>query len=155
MSVADLMNSVGLTHGGFYKQFESKEALVGEAIAEAFADLSEVLSEFDASSENLGVARSSFIASYLSEDHQETPETGCPVAGFTADLGRGSYAVETQEIFADGVQRMADWLSQGDTDEGFVTLSTLVGAILMARATAGTELSEKILAAARRSQSAE
>ncbi|MEU2776392.1 helix-turn-helix domain-containing protein [Streptomyces sp. NPDC007162] len=97
ISVADLMKSIGLTTGGFYKQFPSKEALIAEAAQAAFGDM----------------ARE-------------------PTAG------------EVRETFAAGVEEFAAWMSTDSTD-GLPVVATLVGAILLARATAGTEPSEQIM----------
>jgi TetR/AcrR family transcriptional repressor of nem operon len=77
VSVADVMAEVGLTHGGFYKQFASKEALVAEAVGQAFAELSERLQDQD---------RDDFVRGYLSPAHRDNPGPGCPAAGFGGDL---------------------------------------------------------------------
>src|SRR5258707_7231815 len=66
----DLMSAAGLTHGGFYKHFESKDQLVAEACAEAVETILEMLA---AASEKGGAA-----AAYLSTDHRDHPATGCP-----------------------------------------------------------------------------
>jgi TetR/AcrR family transcriptional regulator, transcriptional repressor for nem operon len=134
VSVADVMAEVGLTHGGFYKQFASKEALVAEAVGEAFAE----------QAANLTTPGPEFFAHYLSAEHRDSPGHGCPTAGFGGDLARAEPGAEARAAYAAGVEAYAHWL--GD-DLG--KLSTIVGAMVLARATAGTELSDRILAAAR------
>ncbi|MFH9009279.1 TetR/AcrR family transcriptional regulator [Streptomyces afghaniensis] len=144
ISVADLMKSIGLTTGGFYKQFPSKEALVVEAAQAAFGDLDQLLTEFDTAHGDHDTARDALVDFYLSAEHRDQPGTGCPTAGFAGDVARESTAGEVREKYAAGVEAFAAWLST-DTDDGLPMVATLVGAILLARATAGTDLSEKIL----------
>src|ERR1700754_5116788 len=69
VSVADVMAAAGLTHGGFYRQFASKEALVAEAVAQAFAEQAERLTGYD--------NRAAFVADYLSPAHRDDPGPGC------------------------------------------------------------------------------
>jgi TetR/AcrR family transcriptional regulator, transcriptional repressor for nem operon len=133
VSVADVMAAVGLTHGGFYKQFASKEALVAEAVGKAFDDMGGMLA---------GVARADYLNWYLSPEHRDGPGAGCPAAGFSGDVaheGPGAAA----DAYAHGIEVYADWL-------GSVTdVATLVGAVVLARATAGTPISDRILAETR------
>ena len=135
VSVADLMGAAGLTHGGFYKRFASKEALVSEAVEQAFADRAAQLD---------GVDPAEFADSYLSPAHRDHPGDGCPAAGFGADVAREEEGSGARRAYAQGVESYAR-LFGGD----LAAVSTLVGAIVLARATAGTELSDRILAAAR------
>jgi TetR/AcrR family transcriptional regulator, transcriptional repressor for nem operon len=144
ISVADLMKSIGLTTGGFYKQFASKEALIAEAAQTAFGDLDQLLASFDATQGDHDTARGALIDHYLSPEHRDQPGSGCPTAGFAGDTARQSTTGEVRETYAAGVEKFAAWLS-ADADDGLPMVATLVGAILLARATAGTELSEKIL----------
>ncbi|MER6161423.1 TetR family transcriptional regulator [Streptomyces sp. NPDC001868] len=144
ISVADLMKSIGLTTGGFYKQFPSKEALVAEAAQAAFGDLDVLLAGFDTDHGDHDTARAALVDFYLSAEHRDQPGTGCPTAGFAGDMAREPIAGEVRKTYAGGVQEFAAWLS-ADADDGLPMVATLVGAILLARATAGTELSEKIL----------
>ncbi len=144
ISVADLMKSIGLTTGGFYKQFPSKEALVAEAAQAAFGDVDVLLTSFDTAHGDHDTARGALVDYYLSAEHRDQPGTGCPTAGFAGDMARQPTAGELRETYAAGAQEFAEWLST-DTDDGLPMVATLVGAILLARATAGTELSERIL----------
>jgi TetR/AcrR family transcriptional repressor of nem operon len=144
ISVADLMKSIGLTTGGFYKQFPSKEALIAEAAQAAFVDLDRLLAEFDTAHDDHDTARGALVDFYLSAEHRDQPGTGCPAAGFAGDLAREQTGAEVRETYVAGVEEFAAWLATDDND-GLAMVATLVGAILLARATAGTELSEKIL----------
>jgi TetR/AcrR family transcriptional repressor of nem operon len=149
ISVADLMKSIGLTTGGFYKQFPSKEALVAEATQAAFGDLDLLLAQFDTAHADHDTARGALVDFYLSAEHRDQPGTGCPTAGFAGDIAREPTTGQAREPYAAGVQDFAAWLST-DTDDGLATVATLVGAILLARATTGTELSERILESTRK-----
>ena len=86
VSVADVMQSVGLTQGGFYKQFASKAALVDEAAAKAFADMVGSLAVLDDDQGGHDAAWSSLIDSYLSPEARDNPGSGCPAAGFAGDF---------------------------------------------------------------------
>ncbi|MEU9992765.1 TetR family transcriptional regulator [Streptomyces sp. NPDC048045] len=150
VSVADLMKAAGLTHGGFYKQFASKEDLVDEAIAHAFAE--QAAHSAVAFEENFGeheTARRRLIEDYLSVWHRDHPADGCPVSGFAADLGREpEQAARAQHVYINGVRNRAARLATGD-DDGMAQLCTMVGALVLARATRGNPLSEELLQAAR------
>jgi TetR/AcrR family transcriptional repressor of nem operon len=150
ISLADLMKSVGLTHGGFYKQFASKDALVTEATSQAFLDRQAYLARLDGEHAAKADARRALVDDYLSEDHRDQPGTGCPSAGFASSMAHAALDGNTtsQEAYAEGVRQFADWMSDED-DDGLAAVCTMVGAILLARATSSTELSDRILRTAR------
>ena len=139
VSVAELMAAAGLTHGGFYKHFPSKEALVAEATGRAFDELGAQLQATD---------RDALLDYYLSPEHRDDAGNGCPTAGLAADVAREPADSPARGPYANGVEGFAQWLGD-DGDEDLVTLSTMVGALLLARATSGTAVSDRILAAAR------
>ncbi|TKK91431.1 TetR/AcrR family transcriptional regulator [Herbidospora galbida] len=143
VGIADVMKSIGLTQGGFYKQFASKDALVAEAAAKAFADNLQDLVALDQEAGGHQAAWQSLLESYFSIEHRDNPGTGCPAAGFAGDIAREP---KHRETYARGVQELAGWIAPGDA--GLAAYATLVGGILLARATAGTPLSEQILQAA-------
>ncbi|GGK24525.1 TetR family transcriptional regulator [Streptomyces camponoticapitis] len=151
-SIADLMESVGLTRGGFPKQFGSKDALVAEATEKGFSGMSQLLDSFDDTHGDRTAARQALVDFYLSAEHRDEPGTGCPTAGFAGDMARRPTPDEPRAAYSEGARHFADWLSNGDDRDGLADMCTLVGAILLARATAGTELSEEILDAAHRAQ---
>ncbi|MFD4699010.1 TetR family transcriptional regulator [Streptomyces niveus] len=154
VSVADLMKAAGLTHGGFYKHFDSKEALVDEATARAFdgvgtgdrpgADTGE-----DAAKD----ARRAFVEDYLSPEHRDDMAGGCPTAGLATDIARGATGSAARHTYAEGVREFARRMADDD-DDGLVRLSTMVGALILARAVNGDPLSDALLAAARAEVSA-
>jgi TetR/AcrR family transcriptional repressor of nem operon len=226
VSVADVMGAAGLTHGGFYKQFASKEALVAEAVGQAFADRAAWLRGLggageikevsagtggegeikevsagtggkgeieEASAGTGGAARQAFVEAYLSPAHRDDPGDGCPAAGLGLDVARDPAAGAARDVYADGIRGYARWLGHAGTakaetaqtrtdqnsgteedgnpeksspdadgtpdkstspdddlaDADLAAVSQLVGAVVLARATAGTDLSDRILAAAR------
>jgi TetR/AcrR family transcriptional regulator, transcriptional repressor for nem operon len=149
VSVTDLMAAAGLTHGGFYKQFPSKEALVAEATGRAFGDQRGRLDALEQrhAGDHEG-ARREFVASYLSPEHRDDAANGCPVTGLGPDIAREGAQGAAREPYARGVEEFARWLAGGD-DEDLAAVATMVGALLIARATSGTPLSGRVLAAAR------
>ncbi|MET9101789.1 TetR family transcriptional regulator [Streptomyces antibioticus] len=158
VSVADLMKAAGLTHGAFYKQFASKEALVDEATAHAFADLARRhTAGLEQYSGQRDAAQRALIDAYLSTEHRDDAADGCPVAGLATDVAREPEDREARRVYAEGVAAFAAFLApDGATEadaedaagDGLTRLSTLVGALILARATQGSPLSEELLAAA-------
>jgi TetR/AcrR family transcriptional repressor of nem operon len=152
VSVAELMAEAGLTHGGFYKQFSSKEALVAEATGQAFTELGKQLTARDQSRpEDHAGARANLLDYYLSPEHRDHAGEGCPTSGLAVDVAREEPDSPVRATYAEGVAGFAKWLALENTDEDLVTLSTMVGALLLSRATTGTELSDRILTAVRAS----
>ncbi|MEV8367565.1 TetR/AcrR family transcriptional regulator [Streptomyces niveus] len=154
VSVADLMKAAGLTHGGFYKHFDSKEALVDEATARAFdgvgtGDRQGADTDGDAAKD----ARRAFVENYLSPEHRDDMAGGCPTAGLATDMARGATGSAARHTYAEGVREFARRMSD-DEDDGLVRLSTMVGALILARAVNGDPLSDALLAAARAEASA-
>lgn len=147
VSVADLMAEVGLTHGGFYRQFPSKDALVAEATHRAFEGMAALMDGYTEKHDgDQAAARQDLVDYYLSARHRDDSGHGCPSAGFAGDLAHVGGAARVP--FAEGVRRNAEWLGDGDVRDGLATLSTLVGALILARATAGTDVSDELLDAA-------
>ena len=133
-SVGDVMQDAGLTHGGFYKHFESKDALVESAIAAAFDDL---LHRFG--TDHIQEAFCRFQTQYLSEEHRSNPGLGCPVAALGQEVGRGSESLKV--AFGTGVKRIISAIvarMTGSTSAkrkaAIREFSMLVGAIVIARA---------------------
>ena len=152
-SVADLMQAAGLTHGGFYRHFETKEALVAEASEVAFDGM---LASIDANFGKLGPADGlkRYISRYLSSVHVREPGAGCPVAGFGADAARAGPAV--RKTFADRIRKLIDKLAtalHGSAAErqakAATTCAMLVGAVVIARAVGDSKLAGEVLAACR------
>ncbi|WUD77241.1 TetR/AcrR family transcriptional regulator [Streptomyces sp. NBC_00510] len=155
ISVADVMQAAGLTHGGFYKQFASKDALVGEATARAFADLEGRRTQADDEHDGQrDAARRALTGWYLSAGHRDDPADGCASAGLAVDMARDAGDSAAHRVYDDGVRDFAEWLAVDSEDDGLVRLSIMVGALLLARATHGSPLSDKLLQVAREALSA-
>ncbi|WP_326564891.1 TetR/AcrR family transcriptional regulator [Amycolatopsis rhabdoformis] len=153
VSVAELMGEVGLTQGGFYRQFASKEALAGEAAAEAFEQLAAQLRAIPEAS--VEERRAEMAGSYLSEASRDTPGEGCPATALGGESARDEQGSPLRKSYADGVRSFLDVLAEFDgssatREDHMATLATLVGGLYLARATAGDPVSEEILEAARR-----
>src|SRR5215475_11765162 len=89
VGVAEVMRQAGLTHGGFYSHFESKDALVAAACEEGFQESSSPL--LAAMQEAApGTAVATYVRGYLSRSHRDHPETGCVIATLGQDIVRGS-----------------------------------------------------------------
>ena len=140
VAVADLMHDAGLTHGGFYRHFESRDQLVGEAVERALHDG--------------GQAMAAVIDAYLSISHRDNLGTSCAVTTLAGDVARShprARAAYTDQvrIYIDMLMRL---LPQGSSDRSRATaitaLSTLVGAVSIARAVNDEALSREILASA-------
>jgi TetR/AcrR family transcriptional repressor of nem operon len=150
-SVADVMKRAELTVGGFYGHWDSKEALFTEALREAmranFVKLADI-ARGDTAKERL----MSVMRRYLSRPHRDAPELGCPLPatlGEVAVLGEpysGAVAEELEEYVA-ALGRAAGTLGGRQLALGLLAL--MVGGLSLARATAGTPLSDAILTASR------
>ncbi|MGW0665157.1 TetR family transcriptional regulator [Streptodolium elevatio] len=156
VSVADLMKAAGLTHGAFYKQFASKEALVDEVTAHAIDEWTQChAAHFDQYGEHRDAAQRDLINAYLAPEHRDNAADGCPVAALATDIAREPEGGEARRTYARGVADFAALLAPAEApgseggEEGLVRLCTLVGALLLSRATEGSPLSDEILAAAR------
>src|SRR5271169_331472 len=147
--VSDLMREAGLTHGGFYRHFGSREDLIDAAIGQALADGSR---QTEAGEDADPTALGKVIDGYVSKAHRDKPEVGCGVAALPADVSRSSSAA--REAYGRQVRRYIDRLvslircpeADAKRDEAVMMLSALVGALSMARAVEDPELSDEILA---------
>jgi TetR/AcrR family transcriptional repressor of nem operon len=158
VGVAEITRDAGLTHGGLYRHFESKDALAREACLRAFEWTITPLDGLE-SSETDGAPATrlrALVHGYLSAAHRDHPGEGCPAAALAADAARAG--PEMSEVFALGVERnIQRFMSVLQADDAarrtqtIVTLSSMVGALVLARATAAGNpaLSEEILATLR------
>jgi TetR/AcrR family transcriptional repressor of nem operon len=157
VSVPDAMGAAGLTHGGFYRHFRSKEDLLAAACSAAFDEQLSALSKLVAD-ENLDrrSAYGAFVARYLSTEHRDDPGSGCANPALAAEVSRTRPDSPVREAYREGLRRGVELLGKlGERPiaddarerEVLVELATLVGAMLLARASNGDELSERILLA--------
>ena len=154
IGVAGIMERAGLTHGGFYAHFPSKDALVAEAVAEAFKDGGRL---FDRATAR-GTPRemlASYITLYLSPLHRDGRERGCPLPALAGDLPR--LASDVRETFAAGVTRLTGLITRlldgaGVPDAPALApsvLAEMVGALSLARAVGDRGQSDALLACSR------
>lgn len=140
VAVAEITRAAGLTHGGFYGHFASKEALAGEAIAGAF---SEGLARLETAPDLAG-----YLRGYLSRGHRDRPEDGCVMVALGTEVGRCGEVVDA--VWAMGVAgfvaALARRLPEGATDDdarrarASALLAMLVGGLSLARGLARTDI---------------
>lgn len=150
VTVPGVMAAVGLTPGGFYKHFESKDDLLVQAGDAAIRTRADKLAGLVA--DDPTTARERFLDTYLSPAHRDHPGQGCPTAALAVDIGRPGTTDAVRDRYADGVRELVGTLATlRDDDEpaALADLATMVGALLLARATTGDELSDRFLTAAR------
>ncbi len=149
IGLADLMKAAGLTHGGFYRQFRSKEDLAVQASGRALDQSAEAWSRIVAKA--AGNPFAALIRHYLSERHRDRVGEGCAFVALAADAARSGPAL--RQTFEAGVAAHLDVLddvSPGKSgkaarDRSIATLSTMVGALLLSRAVDDKALSKRFL----------
>ncbi len=155
ISVADLMGAAGLTHGGFYGHFESKDALAAIACTRAFEESEARWRKRVDDTPDKATALAALIDSYLSARNRNGAGTGCPVAALGNDVARESADKPVRAAFHEGVENLLDILAsiQGGDDAAanrsaaVAQMAALAGALMLSRATQGTPLSNEVLAA--------
>jgi TetR/AcrR family transcriptional repressor of nem operon len=151
VGVADLMHDAGLTHGGFYRHFESRDQLVGEAVERALRDGGRAMA---AVAEAPPDPLAAVIDTYLSTTHRDNLGTSCAVTTLAGDVARSNPRARAAYTNQVGVyiDMLVGLLPPGTGDRRRATaitaLSTLVGAVSMARAVNDEALSQEILASA-------
>lgn len=142
VSVAQVMEAAGMTHGGFPRHFANKQELVNAALASA-AD------------EQRGNAASSagldaFARSYLTQWHRDHPESGCVLAALGSEVSRAP--AESRQVLSEKIRLQIEAFGDDpdDRDNAIGHWSTLIGAMILARLVDTEELSDQVMAAARK-----
>ena len=149
VSIAEIMADAGLTHGGFYAHFKSKDELIGAALGRASRETIERLSNNRASGDQRIAA---VIDTYLSAGHAAHPELGCPLAALGPELARASEPI--REGLAAGVAQRIEWVrqqlpeSEATEENAMAIVATMLGGLLLARMVA-PEKSAAVLDATR------
>jgi TetR/AcrR family transcriptional repressor of nem operon len=154
IGVADLMKEAGLTHGGFYAHFDSRDALVIEAVSHAMDRSTErwrKLSEQTPADKRL----SKIVNTYLGTDHRDDPGHGCAVPALAAEMARES--AKTRRAFAGRMDEMIEMLTdqydgmprKAARKQAVSALATMMGTLVMARVAGNSELSDEILKSGR------
>jgi TetR/AcrR family transcriptional repressor of nem operon len=154
VGVADLMAQAGLTHGGFYAHFKSKDELVAEAISAMFDERYRGFRSYVEGKEpTKGLAM--FVDRYLSTTHRDGIESGCPLPSLSSDVARLPLAARRR--FAAGAERLTQGIANvlrelGKADPRGLAASVLaemVGALTLSRTVADPDLSRQILTSSR------
>jgi TetR/AcrR family transcriptional repressor of nem operon len=154
VGVADLMKDAGLTHGGFYAHFDSREALVIEAFTHAMDRSTErwrKLAEQTPSDKRLAM----IVDSYLTPVHRDDPGHGCAIPTLGAEIARES--PRTRKAFAAKLEQMIDMLaaqvpngsSKAARKQAMAVIATMMGTLVLARVAGNGEFSDEILGAGR------
>lgn len=154
LAVAGVMAEVGLTHGGFYAHFTSKEALLGAAVEEAFR---QGRKRFALATGDLGprAALKAYVDMYVSASHRDGRELGCPITALAGDMAR--QAGPAREAFDTGIKSLIGGIAgrlPGDDETANIALAgsllaEMAGAVSLARAVADPVLSDSLLGQSR------
>lgn len=154
IGVADLMKEAGLTHGGFYAHFDSREALVIEAFAYAMDRALEHWRKITGQAAP-DKRLASIVNSYLTTLHRDNPGQGCAVPALGAEIARES--PKTRKAFATKLEEMIEMMADQLPDlprkaarkQAVATLATMMGTLVLSRIAGNGEFSEEILGAGR------
>lgn len=142
VSVAEVMNAAGLTHGGFYGHFASKDDLIAEAVAHMMAN--------GAKPSTADLA--AFVNAYLSGRHRDGVAQGCPIAALAGDIRRQDG--DARRAMTKGLRAQINQIADSISDDGskrtqqrtaIGVWATMVGALVLARTTDDEALSDQIL----------
>jgi TetR/AcrR family transcriptional repressor of nem operon len=155
VSLAQIMAAAGLTPGGFYGHFGSKDELLASGCAAAFEESARRWEHRVAAAHDAPAARAALIEAYLAAEGPVL--SGCPIASLAGDIAREPADLPVRGAFAAGLEKLlgvlaAQQASGGGAarDAALLQLSAMVGAVTLARATRGAELSGELLGAVRR-----
>lgn len=152
--VAAVMRDTGLTHGGFYKHFGSKDELILESTREAFRDISDKLARA-AEESHTKTPWKAIVKTYLSLEFCDHAECGCPLTALAPELARAEQQVRLQILaqlvnYKDRMLPFMPGRRTSDKERAFFSIfSTMIGAIEIARMLPERAMREKVLASAR------
>jgi TetR/AcrR family transcriptional repressor of nem operon len=154
VSVADVMAAAGLTPGGFYGHFASKDELLASGCAAAFEESAQRWASRVAAARSPDAALAALIGAYLAAEGPVL--SGCPIASLASDVAREPADLPVRQTFAAGLERLLRLLAAQQAvaggaarDAALLQLSAMVGAVILARATRGSGLSAELLQAVR------
>jgi TetR/AcrR family transcriptional repressor of nem operon len=158
VSVAELMAEAGLTHGGFYAHYPSKDALAAAACAAAFAQAGATWRARVEAATDARAARRAIAEGYLRETFRDPLAAACPTATLASDVAREPASHPIHAAYVDGVRSLIGVLTSlgtsgdagRDRADACVQLAMMMGALLLARATHGDPISDEFMTAARR-----
>jgi TetR/AcrR family transcriptional repressor of nem operon len=156
VSVAEVMGAAGLTHGGFYGHFDSKESLAAIVCDKAFEQSMQRRAERIARHPNDPKAAIAEITdAYLNSEHRDNPGTGCPALALAVDVAREEQDKPVRAAYLEGLKKMLENFTSltsaaasADPEQAaMMRLALMVGTLTLARATAGDPLSDAFLQA--------
>jgi TetR/AcrR family transcriptional repressor of nem operon len=153
-AVAAVMLDTGLTHGGFYKHFESKDALLLESLSEAFRDFGDTLANV-AEQSNTKPGWKAVVKTYLSLEFCNHVERGCPLTALAPELARADQTMRMRVLpqlvaYKDRMLPFMPGRRAADKERAFFSIfPTMIGAIEIARMLPEPAMREKVLASAR------
>jgi TetR/AcrR family transcriptional repressor of nem operon len=154
VKVTDVMQAVGMTHGGFYRHFDDKDQLLREAIATALDQICEKITKLTEGMPRVAALKT-VIELYLSEDHLRHPDAGCAVAALGTEMARMPRAMKLEISQAlDAYAERLGHLMPGDTDAQrraafLVLFPSMAGCIMTARSYADKQRQRRVLAGGR------
>ena len=153
-AVSSVMRDAGLTHGGFYKHFGSKDDLLTESLSEAFQEVADRLTQAVEKSPP-GTAWKAIVKAYLNAEHCEHAERGCPLAALASELARAGHSVKAPirgELikYKNRMLPLMPGRRVADKERAFFAIfSTMIGAIAIARILPDQAARRRVLASAR------
>lgn len=150
--VVDLMADVGLTHGGFYAHFPSKETLVKEAIARAsLKSRTHLQREIEKARTEGRDPLELIVRSYLTALHRDRPDRGCSVAALGSEIARRPR--KTREAFTEGLEKtlgiiasaLPDTVTTQRKEKAYAVFSTMIGALQLSRAVSDSAMSQSVI----------
>jgi TetR/AcrR family transcriptional repressor of nem operon len=153
VSVSDLMNAAGLTHGGFYGHFESKDALAVEALEEAFAQSILRWQKRVHGKQGRAESMKALVEGYLTAQSRDKPGIACPTSALAIDVAREPGPSPLRAVYREGLEQLIAILAKAqqsgdeavDRKQALGSISAMVGAMVLARATRGGVLSDEFL----------
>lgn len=146
----DVMSEAGLTHGGFYRHFASKDQLVAEACAAAMTNIVATL-EQAASESKAGQGFQTLVERYVSTIHRDDATGGCPLAGMGSELAHG--AENTRAVASQGFRELVEvvakqldhWRSDSTESEAVFAVAAMIGAVTLSRIMTDNNASVSVL----------
>ena len=154
-AVAAVMHDAGLTHGGFYKHFTSKDELLLESLSEGFEQIADSLTQAAQRSQP-GTAWKTIVKAYLSPEHCDHAEAGCPLAALAPELARVDKPMKPRVVqqltsYKNRILPFMPGRRAADKERAFIAIfSTMLGAIGIARIMPDPRARARVLATARR-----
>jgi len=155
VSLADVMAAAGLTHGGFYKHFRSKDEMAAAACCIAFDNAMDKWQTIARQSDSPAVARAELVSHYLFPSVDEE-DAGCPMVCLAVDVSRSALDNPVRPSFNQGFEKLVAIFSdlqtagaenQTQREQALLNISKMVGAMILARATQGESVADELLAA--------